>query len=48
MSSFLQIITYGTQEIRQILKNRSPYLSIHEHDEPDQLGISSRVLFTIA
>jgi predicted nucleotidyltransferase len=48
MSNFLQIITYGTQEIRQILKNRSPYLSLHEHGEPEQLGVAYRVLFTAA
>jgi len=39
MSNFLQLITYGTYEIRQILKNRSPYLSIHEYGEPEQLGV---------
>ncbi|PDT87745.1 hypothetical protein CO669_22975 [Bradyrhizobium sp. Y36] len=45
MSNFLQVITYGTSEIRQILKNKSPYLSLHEHSEPDRLGVGSRVLF---
>jgi hypothetical protein len=45
MSNFLQVITYGTSEIRQILKNKSPHLSLHEHSEPDRLGVASRVLF---
>lgn len=47
MSNFLQIITYGTQEIRQILKSRNPYLSIHEHSEPDTLGVPYKVLFSV-
>ena len=46
MSNFLQIITYGRHEIRQILKNRSPYLSIHEYGEPEQLGVPYQVLFS--
>jgi len=45
MSNFLQLITYGRYEIRQILKNRSPYLSIHEHGEPEELGVPLQVLF---
>jgi predicted nucleotidyltransferase len=45
MGNFLQIITYGRHEIRQILKNRSPYLSFHEHSEPEELGVPYQVLF---
>jgi predicted nucleotidyltransferase len=46
MSNFLQIITYGRHEIGQILKNRSPYLSIHEYGEPEELGVPYQVLFS--
>ena len=46
MSNFLQIITYGRHEVRQILKNRSPYLSIHEYGEPEELGVPYQVLFS--
>jgi predicted nucleotidyltransferase len=45
MGNFLQIITYGRHEIRLILKNRSPYLSFHEHGEPEELGVPYQVLF---
>ena len=43
-----QIITYGRHEVRQILKNRSPYLSIHEFGEPEELGVAYQVLFNTA
>jgi predicted nucleotidyltransferase len=46
MGNYLQIITYGRHEVRQILKNRSPYLSIHEFGEPEKLGVPYRVLFS--
>jgi predicted nucleotidyltransferase len=46
MGSYLQLITYGRQEIRQILKNRSPYLSLHEFSEPEELGVPYHVLFS--
>jgi len=45
MGNYLQIITYGRHEVRQILKNRSPYLSIHEFEEPEKLGVPYQVLF---
>jgi predicted nucleotidyltransferase len=48
MSNFLQIITCGRHEVRQILKNRSPYLSIHEFGEPEELGVAYQVLFSTA
>jgi predicted nucleotidyltransferase len=46
MGSYLQLITYGRQEVRQILKNRSPYLSLHEFGEPEELGVPFAVLFS--
>jgi predicted nucleotidyltransferase len=45
MGNYLQMITYGRHEVRQILKNRSPYLSIHEYGEPEELGVPFQVLF---
>jgi predicted nucleotidyltransferase len=46
MGNYLQIITYGRHEVRQILKSRSPYLSIHEFGEPEKLGVPYAVLFS--
>ncbi|MBB4391661.1 hypothetical protein [Bradyrhizobium sp. ERR14] len=45
IGNFLQLITFGQREVRQILKNRSPYLSIHEFGEVEALGATCRVLF---
>ncbi|MBR1168630.1 hypothetical protein [Bradyrhizobium liaoningense] len=45
ISTYFQLITFGRQEVRLILKNRSPYLSLHDFDEPETLGIPFKVLF---
>jgi hypothetical protein len=45
INSYFQLITFGRQEVRLILKNRSPYLSLHDFDEPETLGIPHKVLF---
>ena len=43
--SFLDRITFGRSEVRKLLKGGSPYLSIHEFDEVDELEIPYKVLF---
>jgi predicted nucleotidyltransferase len=43
--SFVDRITFGRSEVRKLLKDGSPYLSIHEFDEVDELGIPYKVLF---
>ena len=43
--SFLDRITFGRSEVRKLLKGGSRYLSIHEFDEVDELGIPYKVLF---
>ncbi len=43
--SFLDRITFGRSEVRTLLKGGSPYLSIHEFDEVDELETPCKVLF---
>ncbi|MGY2808022.1 MULTISPECIES: hypothetical protein [unclassified Bradyrhizobium] len=43
--SFLDRITFGRSEVKKLLKGGSPYLSVHEFDEVDELGIPYKVLF---
>ncbi|MFB9266889.1 hypothetical protein ACFFWD_27630 [Bradyrhizobium erythrophlei] len=44
--SFLDRISFGRSEVRKLLKGGSPYLSIHEFDEVDELGAPYKVLFS--
>jgi predicted nucleotidyltransferase len=39
-------ITFGRSEVGRLLKDRNPYLSIHESDEVDKLGTPCKVLFS--
>jgi hypothetical protein len=38
---------YGEIEVRHMLKNRNPYLSLHDLDEPTRLGCKSKRLASV-
>lgn len=45
--NFLDRITFGPTEVQKILKDGSPYLSIHGFDEVEKLGTPYEVLFPL-
>jgi predicted nucleotidyltransferase len=44
--NFLDRITFGQTEVKKLLKDGSPYLSIHDFDEVDKLGTPYKVLLS--
>jgi len=38
-------VWYGEMEVRRMLKNRNPYLSLHNIDEPVRLGCQSKRIY---
>ncbi|SHL55185.1 hypothetical protein [Bradyrhizobium lablabi] len=44
--NFLERITFGQTEVRKLLKDGSPYLSLHDFDEVDKLGTPYKVLLS--
>jgi hypothetical protein len=45
IKSYLLRLTYAEREVRPFLKNRDPYISIHELSEIEEIGSKSRVLY---
>jgi hypothetical protein len=43
---WLERLAYGENEVRRLLKARSPYISIHEPRELKVTGAQSRLLFS--
>lgn len=44
--NFLDRITFGPTEVKKILKDGSPYLSIHDFEEVEKLGTPYEVIFS--
>jgi len=43
--NYLQQLFYGQHEVQQILKARSPFISIHSGEEIEELGVKFREIF---
>jgi predicted nucleotidyltransferase len=45
LSSYMDQLSYGQQEVHQLLKGRSPYLAIEGSDCPEKFGVATVQLF---
>jgi predicted nucleotidyltransferase len=45
LSSYMDRLSYGQQEVHQLLKGRSPYLAIEDSDCPEKFGVATVQLF---
>ncbi len=44
-NNYAQKLFYGQHEVQQLLKNRSPYISIHSGEEIEKLGVDYKAIF---